>query len=70
MTTLQSIQHRDLSFAYQIAKAEHSKISGMCAGHSADDIGNGFYGKSMAGILHEADLTVDQIAAKLDKLHP
>jgi hypothetical protein len=68
VNTLQTIKKRDLSFAYEIAKAEHSKLSAMCVGQSADDLANGFYGPSLAGVLFNSELAIDQIAMKLDRL--
>jgi len=70
MTTLQNLKKRDLSFAYQIAVADWKKLSAMCSGQSADDLANGFHGKSLAGVLFDSELAVDQIAAKLDRLNP
>jgi hypothetical protein len=67
VNTLQTIKKRDLSFAYEIAKAEHGKLNAMCVGQSADDLANGFHGPSLCGVLFDAELTVDQIAVKLDR---
>lgn len=67
MSTLQAIKKRDLSFAYEIAKAEYSKLNAMCVGQSADDLANGFFGRSLCGALDDSELAVNEIAIRLDR---